>query len=177
MAEEKVSQEQKPAGGGKGILIALIALIVILLIAIVGGGYFLYQSINSNQQGTNQTQSQALDTDDSSIASFKVEINDMVLNITSSKGKEKLMKLSFSLNSTEEGIQGLIDSTKPEIMDLVISVISSRNSEELLTVGGKELLKEELIEGINSILNKAVADSDMKRNSVKDIFFTSFVIK
>ena len=106
-------------------------------------------------------------------------INDLVLNITTSKGKEGLMKLSFSIKSTEPTIEAIVTAAKPEIIDVVIHQISSRNSEELLTAAGKDLLKEELISEINSILNDAIAVNPVikEKNIVKDIYFTTFVIK
>ena len=173
--EEVVVQEQK--AGGKGVLIALIALIVILLLVVAAGGYFLYQNSKNVSQLT--ANANGLVAEEKVYKDFyKVQINDMVLNITNSKGREKLMKLSFTMNSIEDDIEQLMDENKPEIIDLVISLISSRNSEELLTVGGKELLKEELILEINNILNRAIGDnSSYKIDSVKNIFFTAFVIK
>ena len=72
-------------------------------------------------------------------------VKDLILNITNSKGREKLMKLSFTVKSTEPTIEAMVEDNKPEIIDTVIAQISARNSEELLTVGGKALLKEELI--------------------------------
>jgi flagellar FliL protein len=174
--EEVVVQEQK--SGGKGVLIALIALIIILILVIAGGGYFLYQnSMNANNQATNANGNN-MPEERVYKDSYKVQINDMVLNITNSKGREKLMKLSFTIDSIEDDIEQLMDENKAEIIDLVISLISSRNSEELLTVGGKELLKEELIQEINNILNRAIGDnSSYKQDSVKNLFFTAFVIK
>ncbi len=173
--EETVAQEKK---SGKGVIIALIALIVILILVLAAGGYFFYQnSMNANQMGPNGSSANVVE-EKVYKDFYKVQINDMVLNITNSKGREKLMKLSFTINSVEDDIEQLMDENKPEIIDLVISLISSRNSEELLTVGGKELLKEELIQEINNILNRAIGDnSSYKKDSVKNIFFTAFVIK
>ena len=109
---------------------------------------------------------------------FKAAINDLVLNITNSKGKEKLMKLSFSVKSVEPTIGALVEEYKAEIVDVVIAQISARSSEELLTVGGKALLKEELIEEINTVLNEVTASNeDIKANNIKKILFTTFVIK
>jgi flagellar FliL protein len=113
-------------------------------------------------------------------ASFVAEVKDLVLNVTTSKGREKLMKLSFAIKSTEPTIEVLITANKPQIIDVVIHQISSRNSEELLTAAGKDLLKEELLSEVNAILNEAVPeDPEMKleKNMVKDIYFTTFVIK
>ena len=177
MAEE--NEEVKKSGGGKGLMIVLIALVVILLIAVGVGGYLLYSSGvltgQQAQQGTEQVQKE--EAGDSN-ETFKAAINDLVLNITNAKGREKLMKLSFSLKSTEPTIEAIVEEYKPEIVDVVIAQISARSSEELLTVGGKELLKEELMEDINNIINEVTSSNeDIKRNNIKKILFTTFVIK
>mgnify|MGYP003605778695 FL=1 len=88
------------------------------------------------------------------------------------------MKLSFSIKSTEPTIAVIVETYKAEIVDVVISQISARSSEELLTVGGKNLLKDELIQDINNVINEVTAsDSKIARNNVKTILFTTFVIK
>jgi flagellar protein FliL len=178
MADEN-NQDVKSSGGGKGLIIVLIALVVILLLAVVGGGYFLYsQGILSGNNGqTNQEVVQKEESSDKG-ESFKADINDLVLNLTDSRGKEKLMKLSFSIKSNEPTIAALVENYKAEIIDVVISQISSRSSEELLTVGGKNLLKDELIQDINNVINEVTSsDSNIARNNVKTILFTTFVIK
>ncbi len=177
MAEEVEEQPQKQGGSGKGLMIVLIALIVILLLAVVGGGYFLYsQGVFSGGQQQEQEMEKAEAAD--SKESFKAHINDLVLNITNSKGREKLMKLSFSIKSTVPSIEAIVEEYKAEIIDVVIAQISARSSEELLTVGGKALLKEELLEEINVVINDATsADEEIPKNSVKKLFFTTFVIK
>lgn len=177
MAEETAEQATNSKGGGKGLIIILIVLVLILILAVGGGAYFLYsQGIFSpkeqNQETVKKTQSEEQEE------TFKTEINDLVLNITNARGKEKLMKLSFAIKSIEPSIAGLVESNKAEIIDVVIAQISARSSEDLLTLGGKNLLKEELMEEINKVLNKASASNeDVKPDNVKQILFTTFVIK
>lgn len=177
MAEEENSAEETPksSGGGKGLLIALIGLVVVLLLAVVGGGYFLYSqgAFGGEKPETEEVQKE-VNTDEM----FKTEIKDLVLNITNSKGREKLMKLSFAVKSNDPMIETLIADNNAEVIDIVISLISARSSEELLTVGGKALLKEELKEEINDLINKlAERNEDIVADSVKNILFTTFVIK
>ena len=177
MAEQ---EENTKNGGGKGMIIVLIALVVVLLLAVIGGGYFLYSEMDNKDASSDIVSEQKVIKADASgeKANFKASINDLVLNITNAKGREKLMKLSFTIKSSEESIASIIDENKAEIVDIVIAQISARSSEELLTVGGKALLKEELLEELNSIVNAATSDnSDIKRNSIKKLFFTAFVIK
>lgn len=174
MANE--TQETKSSGGGKGLIIVLIALVVILLVVVVAGGYFLYSQTALNA-GAQQPAHVEAKTETTGKGEFKADINDLVLNLTDSKGKEKLMKLSFSVKSSSENIAAIVEEYKPEIIDVVISQIGSRSSEELLTVGGKNLLRDELLQDINNAINKAAPEEKIARNSIKALLFTTFVIK
>jgi flagellar FliL protein len=109
---------------------------------------------------------------------YDASINDLVLNITNIRGKEKLMKLSFSMKSTESTIKTIINKNKAEIIDTVISQVSSRSSEELLTVGGKELFREDLLIEINNLINKSTFNNkEIKPDNIKKILFTAFIVK
>lgn len=169
--------EVKSQGGGKGLMIVLIALIFILIVAVAGGFYFLYTQTSNLSNNQNQVQVEQVATPSSDAANFKADINELVLNLTDSRGREKLMKLSFSIKSTDPIIAAIVEEYKAEIIDVVISQIGARSSEELLTVGGKNLLKDELINDINGVLNSIPADKKAVRDSVKTILFTTFVIK
>ena len=174
MAEDNV--EVKPQGSGKGLMIVLIALIFVL-IAITGSFYFLS---TQNSKNNNQTQTEQLATTSAEAGNFKADINDLVLNLTDSRGKEKLMKLSFSIKSSEPTIADVVESYKPEIIDVVISQIGARSSDELLTVTGKNLLIDDLVNDINGVLNNIPptdVDKKVAKDSVKTILFTTLVIK
>jgi flagellar FliL protein len=178
MAEE-AKEEVVEKKGSNILMIVLIVLVVALLGAV---GFLGYMMMNK-QDETPQTQAQQEEASKKAEASEKGEsfiakIENLVLNITNAKGREKLMKLSFSIKSVEPTIEAIVEANNAEIVDAVIAQISSRTSEELLTVGGKSLLKEEMLEEINSIINEASAsNNEIKRNNVKKLFFTSFVIK
>ncbi|MFW3405945.1 flagellar basal body-associated FliL family protein [Aliarcobacter butzleri] len=175
MAEEN-GEVTKKSSDGKGLLIVLMVLIVILIMAVAGGTYFLLDRISStanNGQKTEET-AQSVTPSNTAEATFKADVNDLVLNLTDSRGKEKVMKLSFSIRSNDPLIATVIEEYKAEITDVVISQVSSRSSEELLTVGGKNLLKDELIAEINNVINYVTKSN---RNVVSTILFTTFVIK
>jgi len=179
MAEEEVAVEKK--SGGNPMMMILIILIVVLLVAVGGIGYFLYsKGILDDKTNTPTAQTEQVNTvkKEDIGETYKASIDSLVLNITDAKGRAKLMKLSFTLKTTEPSIESILEDTKAEIIDSVIRQVSARSSEELLTVGGKAMLKEEMIDEINNILNDSIPEGDdRKRNAVVDIFFTSFVIK
>jgi flagellar FliL protein len=180
MAEDKESEVKK--SGKSPMMMILVGLLVVLLLAVAGAGYYMFSSgmfnpppVNAAAQ-TQQTQ-QAVQKEDIG-ETFLAKIDSLVLNITDAKGRAKLMKLSFTMKSTEPSIEALIEANKAEMIDSVIRQISARSSEELLTVGGKAMLKEEMIDELNNILNDATdGDEDIGKNTILDIFFTSFVIK
>ncbi|MEA2050391.1 MAG: flagellar basal body-associated FliL family protein [Campylobacterota bacterium] len=177
--EEEVPAEKK--GGGNGMMIILIVLVVVLLAAVGGIGYFLYSKGMLDPEGAKQEQTtdkqvQQNDEEDEG-ETFLAQIDGLVLNITDAKGRAKLMKLSFTLQTKEPTIATIVEANKAQLIDAVIRQISARSSEELLTVGGKAMLKEEMLEEINNIINDETDEEEVKRDSVKDIFFTSFVIK
>ncbi len=178
MADEEIVDVKK--SGGNGMMIVLIVLVVALIGAVGFLGYMVMgQADQTSTNGQVKDEKAKEETDEAKDGEFFVaKIDNLVLNITNAKGREKLMKLSFSLKSLEPTIESLVEANNAEIVDAVIGQISARTSEELLTVGGKQLLKEEMLEEINAIVNEAtVANEDIKRNNIKKLFFTSFVIK
>lgn len=179
MAEESVEETEGKKGGNPLMLIVVILLVVLL--AVVGGlAYMLFSKgvFDDKPEEPKQEKVEKKADGEQTNEFFKTEINDLVLNITNAKGREKLMKLSFTLKSVEPSIEMLVGNNRAELIDAVIAQVSARSSEELLTAAGKELLKEELISEMNILLNEATASNEeIPRNNIKDLFFTTFVIK
>ena len=187
MADEEV-EESNEGGGGNKLMLILIVLVVLLIGAVGAGGYLLYskgvfsdqppQAQEGEQPAQAKAEPQKSEASDESGPRVNVAIEDLILNITTAKGREKLMKLSFTLKCAAEGCEQIIENVKPEIQDVVIEQTSSRSVEELLTVGGKQLFKEELLDEINNIVNEATkGNEDIKKNIIKRLYFTTFVIK
>ena len=176
MADE--NEVVKKTSDGKGLLVVLLVLVIVLIMAVAGGTYFLLNKISANNQSSSNNTEELAKTSagspSSNDAKFKADVNELVLNLTDSKGREKIMKLSFSIRSSDPLIATIVQDYLAEITDVVITQISSRSSEELLTVGGKNLLKDVLIAEINNVINFVTKTNS---NVVSNILFTTFVIK
>ncbi|RBQ30189.1 flagellar basal body-associated FliL family protein [Aliarcobacter vitoriensis] len=175
MADE--NEIVKKPSDGKGLLIVLLVLVIVLIMAVAGGTYFLLDKISNTNSSSEQTSEIPITNNNQSSgaeAKFKADVNELVLNLTDSRGREKIMKLSFSIRSSDPTIEKIVQDYLAEITDVVITQVSSRSSEELLTVGGKSQLKDELISEINNILNYVTRTNS---NVVSNILFTTFVIK
>jgi flagellar FliL protein len=178
MADETSEKVEKTKGNP--MMIILVVLVVLLIGAVGFLAYMMMNQMNAQEASANKSVEKVQEKEESKNEGvfFKAAIENLVLNITNSKGREKLMKLSFSIKSVESTIDVLVAESKDEIIDSVIQQISARSSEELLTVGGKELLREEMLDEINMIINEASSkNEEVLRNNVKKIFFTTFVIK
>lgn len=174
MADEN-GEVTKKSSDGKGLILILIVFVILLIMAVGAATFFLFSNMGSGTNSSSIEQSsENIKVSNSSEAKFKADVNDLVLNLTDTRGREKILKLSFSIRSTEPMIEDIVANHIAEITDVVITQVSSRSSEELLTVGGKNILKDELISELNGVMNYARKSGG---NIVNNIFFTAFVIK
>jgi len=180
MAEENSEVVAKKPSDGKGLIIVLLIFVILLIMVVAGGTYFLLDKISHGSSGNNSEQVHEevppanITLPSGADAKFKADINDLVLNLTDSRGREKILKLSFSIRSGDAMIEQVVQEYIAEITDVVITQVSSRSSEELLTLGGKNQLKDELISEINNIINYVTRTNS---NVVDNILFTAFIIK
>ena len=182
MAEEtEEKKEEKKGGGSNKLLIILIVLVVLLLLAVGGIAWYVLMGQQNSDDPNAQKQEKEVkkeEAKDEENQNFTAEVKDMVVNVSTAKGRIKLMKISVAIKSTEPTIPQLVANNEAEIKDAVIRAVSARNAEELLTVAGKELLKEELLSDINDIINEAtMANPEIKKNVIKKIYFTAFVMR
>lgn len=138
------------------------------------GTYLIY---SNNLLSNNLEKEEKQATISSKEMTYYADVNDLILNIINKDGRLKLMKLSFTVKSTEPSIEQILENNQAEIADIVISLISARKSEELLTLGGQNLLKEDLLKEINTNINQIIkVDDKVSKNIVKEILFTTFVM-
>ena len=118
MADEVEAKEEKK-GGGNGMMIVLVVLIVVLLAAVGGIGYFLYSKGMFDPEaapGAQQVeQKQEVASEEEEGEKFLAQVDSLVLNVTDAKGRAKLMKLSFTMKTTEPTIEVVVETNKAEI--------------------------------------------------------------
>ncbi|PLY07605.1 MAG: flagellar basal body protein FliL [Arcobacter sp.] len=157
------------------LLIIILSILIFILISSLSAGTYLIYSNNLLSNNLEKEEKQA--TISSKEMTYYADVNDLILNIINKDGRLKLMKLSFTVKSTEPSIEQILENNQAEIADIVISLISARKSEELLTLGGQNLLKEDLLKEINTNINQIIkVDDKVSKNIVKEILFTTFVM-
>lgn len=154
----------------KILMILLISFFVILL-----SGVFYYVSLNNNFFVKSEPKGIKVIGDNM----YNAEIKDMVLNVGNKNGKNRIMKLSLTLKSSNPEINTIITKYTAEILDVFIMMSSSYKSEDLMVKKGKERFKKEALIRINKVYNQIKVIEEeikMEENEIKKILFLEFLI-
>ncbi len=149
----------------------LLGLIFLNTLVIIGVGYFLYTekmqelkkpSIEPIEQGA------ALDQKEGTLeptSGYAVPLDYFLVNLAEDQG-QKLFKvqMEFDVDSTE--VQEEINKRMPQVRDIIIILLSSKTYNQISTPKGKERLKEEIRDTVNSFLTKG---------KINKVLFTQFI--
>ena len=156
-------------------LMLFLLFISIVMISITSfGGYLLYEKINTLEMGNGNNKHAEVKKDDitptikHSELGFIKETEELVFNLSSSKNKRNYlkMKINFELKNNED--EGIFDMYQAIVFDTVLNVASIKTKQELMSIGGKENLKEEIIEELNNKLPGKI---------IRNVYFRTFVIQ
>lgn len=179
VAEEKAAaaaaaEPAPPSGGGKNNVI-LVALAVINMLVVAGVGIMLYQGkkkeaaepkIEHVIKGEKEAQAHdAENLDEKKFVGQIIPLEKFIINLAGSKGR-KLASVSIELEVRGPAVQEEIDKRKAQVRDIVIIILSSKTYEEVSTREGKDNLRNEIKDTINSFLVKG---------KISNVFFTEFI--
>jgi flagellar FliL protein len=178
MAEEKAkaesAQEAKAPATAQTKPILFIALLVFNMVVVAGVGAMLFlsrkkeaakPSIEQVVQGEHETQEKEKADQEEEFVGKTIPMETFVVNLAGSRGG-KLLKLSLELEVTNAGVMEEIEKRKPQIRDLIIIILSSKTFEQISEMKGKDSLRDELKDTVNSFLTKG---------QIKRIYFTEFI--
>lgn len=192
VAEEAAKESQAPQeSGGKsgGKPIILYALVVINMLVVAGVGAMVYmgkqkeaeqaQAIDKAANGMTKDAAQAgehgeaagpggEDHGDSEAEEFigkMIPMETFLVNLSGNRGN-KLLKVNMELEVEGKSIAEEIDKRKPQIRDIIIILLSSKTYAQLSSAEGKEFLREEVRDTVNSFLTKG---------KIKRVHFTEFI--
>lgn len=176
MAEENAAVEAAaPAGGGssgqKPIILIVMAVINMLIVA--GVGFMLYQGrkkeaaepkIDNVIKGEAQAQEKEK-TEEKDFVGKVIPLETFIVNLAGSKGR-KVAKVNMELELKGDKVAEEIEKRKAQIRDIIIIILSSKTYEEVATREGKDALRGEIKDTINSFL---------VQGKISNVFFTEFL--
>ncbi len=195
MAEEKAAAgaaEAKSEGKAGGKPIVLYALVILNMLVVAAVGAMLYlgrqkdlqnaQTIDKAAQGMvkgaeagaaaggeaakgeGKENDQKKEESDEYIGQT-VPMETFLVNLSGSRGN-KLLKVNMEFEVEGGKIAEEIDKRKPQIRDIVIILLSSKTYAQLSAEEGKEFLRNEIRDTVNSFLTKG---------KIKRVLFTEFI--
>lgn len=180
MAKEKEKAEGKAevaegAKGGKG-GIAIIAAAALVSLGLGAGGAFFFASshtpppaapVVSEEEAMAAheaaTQKQASD----SYKERLYALEPLVVNVTGD-GYNRFLKLRVELEASDVELKAEIEARLPQVRDALIVLLSSKQLSDITDFEGKALLKEDILERVNDLL---------ETGDVKSVLFTEFVVQ
>lgn len=177
MAEQKaqdVSQApvEKQSGPKPILFIILSAFNIVVVLAV---GILLYMgkkkedakpTIDQVVAGERDAQAEDAAKREDEFIGKLVPMETFLVNLGGSRGT-KLAKITLELEVNNQDVMGEIDRRKPQIRDIIIILLSSKDYEQVSTRDGKDFLRDEIRDRVNSFLTKG---------KITKVYFTEFLL-
>jgi flagellar protein FliL len=96
-----------------------------------------------------------------------VQISGMIVNPARSDGKRFLM-VDLGLESSSSAVLNELQQKEIVVRDTILKVLGSRTVDELASLEHRNVMKEDILDAINSVLN---------RGTVEYLYFTQYVLQ
>ncbi len=174
VAEDKASKETATPeastvqAGSRSYL--LIALVVVNMVVVLGVGYMLLK----NSQKPTTTIEQVIEGAPKDDKAEKQQLDEVgkvipletfIVNLAGSKGR-KVLKVNMELEVKGTDVIQEIDNRKAQIRDFIIIILSSKTYDEVSTKEGKDFLRNEIKDQVNSFLSKG---------KIMNVYFTELI--
>lgn len=174
MAEEKSSNVDSAAkastsgSGGKPII--LIALVVVNMLVVLGVGFMVWKSRQTPPPTIEQIVDGEKKTEEHEKATPEeigkvIPLETFIVNLAGAKGR-KVLKVNMELEVKGAEIVSEIDNRKAQIRDFIIIILSSKTYDEVSTKEGKDALRNEIKDNINTFLSKG---------KISNVYFTELI--
>ncbi len=178
MAKKKKEEEQQPEEKKKGGALKWI-IILLLLLGLAGGGAFAYFKYiepmmkKGGDEGEKQEEVEKKEDKDKKDKKEKPAISDIIslppqiVNLADPLGR-RYLKVGIDVEvNTLEGA-GKLQEHMAQIKDSLLLLLSSKTYKDLEGIANKLVLKKEIVERLNQVVNDVF---------VVNVYFTEFVIQ
>lgn len=169
-------EEGGSSGGGKGGLVMIIAAALVSLGLGAGGAFFFASqqvpvaapvepSVEEELAAERAAAKQRAMTED-----FKERLyglDPFVVNVTGD-GYSRFLKLRVELETSDSELKQELEARLPQVRDALIVLLSSKQLTDITDFEGKALLKEDMQERVNDLL---------ETGAIRSVLFTEFVVQ
>jgi len=158
---DEILEEKQGSGIGKWVLIGVGFLIVIG--ASVGGTlYFVGMPTEQPQEPVEQKPPEPI---------YK-KLHPAFIVSFPTPGRNRLLQTEITLRARDDETMAAVEEHDPLIRGRIINVLTDQDARELQTSEGKRVLRQQLLEAINQVLQEEGVPT-----RVEHVLFTSFIIQ
>jgi len=166
--KENVSEEKKSSSSKKGIFqLPLLLRWAGIGVALLAASYFLVEKKIAPLLTSPEPQKKTVESSLKNNIGPVYQFEPIIVNLNE-EGARRYLKVSLTLELSDEDLIKEIELLKPKILDSLISLLSSKKLEEIEGTEGKRNLRREIVSEINRYLNKGM---------VINAYFVEFVIQ
>lgn len=173
LAEEKAKAEaeQAPAAAPAGSKpIVLYVLVVVNMLVVAGVGFMVWKSSHKPTETIDKVidgakKDELADAEKTPEVGKVIPLETFIVNLAGSKGR-KVLKVNMELEVKGQDIIQEIDNRKAQIRDFIIIILSSKTYDEVSTKEGKDGLRNEIKDNVNSFLSKG---------KIVNVYFTELI--
>ena len=176
MAEESAAPKESAApakdGGGKPILLYLLVIINMAVVAGVGAMIYLGKQKEAKEpgikdviKGEHEAQKEDAEKKEDDLIGKTVPLEQFLVNLAGNRGRG-LLKVNLELEVDGDKVMEEIEKRKPQVRDIIIILLSSKTYQQVSSAEGKDLLRDEIRDTVNSFLT---------RGRIKKVLFTEFI--
>ena len=174
MADE--NQKNEKGGSKKKLIILLVVGLVLIGISVAG----TLAALSVLSGGDSKDDMAAADatgeviesTSDAKSPAIYYPIKPPIIVNFSVKGRQRYAQVEVTLMTREEDVVAAIELHAPMITNALVLLIGGQAYEEIKTAEGKELLRQQCLQELQSILEKEIG-----KPGVEKVLFTNFVMQ
>jgi flagellar FliL protein len=170
MAEEKEKKdeegkaEEAPKKGKKKLFIIIG---IVVLVAVIGAAAFFTLGGKSHEEDEEgeETEEEAHGEEEGTLPPAVMPLEPFIVNLTV---RGAFLKTTIQLEFTEPELPHDAENNVAKIRDAIIRVLSGKTANEILATDGKENLRSQLKQAVNTALGS---------EEVTQVYFTDFIIQ
>lgn len=168
-AKQDTNEEEAAASGGGTPWLLIIGAVVLSLVAGAGGAFFLLSG-ESEPAVAEEAAAAAAELREAEGGGFKERLYSLEPFVVNVSGDQysRYLKVKVELEASTPELKVELDARLAQVRDAVIVLLSSKKLSDITDFEGKALLKQDIFERVNDILETGELNS---------VLFTEFVVQ
>lgn len=172
MAEEENETEAEGGGGGKKKLIILIVIGMLLVGLSVGGTLFALQMLSEPEPAAEGEAEEAAEEAAPKLPAVYFPLKPAIIVNFQSRGRQRYLQAEVTLKIRDPEVVAAVELHMSMIRNALVMQFSGQVYEELQTPEGRELLRQQALEEIRTIV-----ENEIGKPGVEQVLFTNFVMQ